>query len=229
MGWQEIAESILSEFIVGIVAALISGVVSFLRGRKKGESISIKAVERKKDLYQPLLDELEKYTHSEWSIAERIKTPLLDECVVNSYKYALEEEVQLKMQRLYKLHSQFEEINVLCVVHKVVGDIFEKGYEELYGSVVDGIVWHEISNGDGIEQEVYAEPINSIRSIYDEKAYRELLEREGAPDDDIFIQDKECDEGGYVLIYSVLKRLYSSALNTYINGKNMSCHQWLWR
>lgn len=223
MNWQEISNSVVVEVIswgaTVIIAAVGSGVLSFLKGRKKGESISIQAVERKEKIFQPLVDELEKQAYGEWGISERLETPKLDECVINSYKYAFDDNLKQSLQQLYNLHCEFNNINALSVVHSVVCKIFEIGYEELYGSIVDGISSRQIADGEYIDEEVIAEPVNSIH-MYNEKMYKKLLDKEGYPDDCVFILVEDYPEGGYYEdIYSDLRNEYASALNTYINGQ----------
>ena len=48
-------------------------------------------MERKNKVFQPLVDELENQAYGEWGISQRLETPRLDECVINSYKYAFDD------------------------------------------------------------------------------------------------------------------------------------------
>lgn len=125
-----------------------------MKGRKKGESISIKAVERKNRVFQPLIDELEKQAYGKWGISEKLEVPMLDECVINSYKYAFDESLKQSLQQLYNLHCEFNNINALAVVHRVIEKIFEMGYEKLYGSIIDGVVSREVADGEYIDEEI---------------------------------------------------------------------------
>ena len=82
MNWQEISNSVVVEVIAWgvtvIITAVGSGVLSFLKGRRKGESIRVQAVERKNKVFQPLVDELENQAYGEWGISQRLETPRLD-------------------------------------------------------------------------------------------------------------------------------------------------------
>lgn len=223
MNWQEISNSVVVEVIAWgvtvIITAVGSGVLSFLKGRRKGESISVQAVERKNKVFQPLVDELENQAYGEWGISQRLETPRLDECVINSYKYAFDDNLKQTLQQLYDLHCAFNDINSLTVAHSVVCKIFEMGYEKLYGSIVDGISYREIADGEYIDEEVIAEPVNSIH-MYNEKMYKKLLDKEGFPDASVFVPVEDCPEGGYYeAIYSDLRNEYAGAFNTYINGQ----------
>lgn len=218
MNWQEIMDSVTSDLIVAAVVGLTTGTLAFFGGKKKGESISVKAVERKNIIYQPLLEELEKQAYCEWGIIEKITSPRLDDCVINSYKYAFDEDLQMGMGRLYDLHNQFNEISTLGVAHKVSVDIFEKGYTALYGSIIEAIVPQETPDGDEYYEEILADPVLSIRSYYDEKSYKRLLEREGETDDIVVLQIGNSDEDEYADIYSDLKNMYDAALNTISYG-----------
>lgn len=219
MGGQYIIDNVLIQLLAWTVITVCTGVISFFRGKKKGESISQEAVKRKKVLYQPLVDELEKYAYGEWGISEKLGTPKLDECVINSYKYAFDDNIKQSLQQLYDLHCAFNSINALTVVHSVVCNIFEMGYEKLYGSIVDGRACIEVGDGDYIEEDIIAEPVNSIH-MYNEKLYKKLLDKEGFPDDHVFVLAEDYPEGGYYKeIYSDLRNEYAGAFNTYINGQ----------
>ena len=212
MDWNEI----LKEVIAGSILLAIGGVSGWFGGLFKAKKASSLAVERKNELYQPLLDEIEKYSTFDWSIMEKIKTSFLGEIVNNSYKYGLSPEIQDKCNYLYKVVSEYNSIDPVRVAHGIIVDIFIKGYTEIYGSIIDGICYHTDYNGNEWEEEIIVEPVQIIRQINNSKDIESLLRNEGMYSGEVCIDE---ENGLFEPIYLQLKRIYASALNVVINGK----------
>ncbi len=70
MDWNEI----LKEVISGSILLAIGGIGGWFSGLFKGKKESSTAIERKNEFYQPLIDDIEKYSTFDWSIMEKIKT-----------------------------------------------------------------------------------------------------------------------------------------------------------
>lgn len=211
MDWNEI----LKEVISGSILLVIGGIGGWFSGLFKGKKESSTAIERKNELYQPLLDDLEKYSSFEWSIMEIIKVNLLGEIVNDSYKYGLATEIQNKCNYLYKVICEYNSIYPIKVAHSIIVDIFVKGYTDIYGSIVDGICYHSDPDGNEWEEEVIVEPVQIIKQINNSKDIESLLRNEGMYSDEICIDE---ENALYEPIYLQLKRIYASALNVVING-----------
>ena len=212
MDWNEI----LKEVISGSILLAIGGVGGWFSGLFKGKKESSAAIERKNELYQPLLDDLEKYSTFDWSIMEKIKANFLGEVVNDSYKYGLAKEIQDKCNCLYKAIIEYNSVDPVRVAHSIIVDIFTKGYTEIYGSIVDGISYHTDHNGNEWEEEVIVEPVQIIKQINNSKDIESLLRSEGMYSDEVCIDE---ENALYQPIYLQLKRIYASAMNVVINGK----------
>lgn len=212
MDWNEI----LKEVISGSILLVIGGVGGWFIGLFKRKKESSAAIERKNELYQPLLNDLEKYSTFDWSIMEKIRVNFLGEVVNNSYKYGLATEIQDKCNYLYKVVNEYNSIDPIRVAHSIIVDIFNMGYTEIYGSIVDGICYHTDHNGNEWEEEVIVEPVQVIKQINNSKEIESLLRNEGMYSDEVCIDE---ENELYEPIYLQLKRIYASALNVVINGK----------
>lgn len=58
-------------------------------------------------------------------------------------------------------------------------DIFTKAYEEIYGSIIDGISYHYDRYGNEWEEEEIVEPVQIIKQINNSKEIENLLYNEG--------------------------------------------------
>jgi len=212
MKWNEILENAAPD----IIGAAVIGFGSWFAGLFKGRKEASRAVERKKEIYQPLIDDIEKYSTFDWSIQESVKTPFLKNVVDNSYKYYLGEELQDKCNYLLEIISEYNKINTKNVAHNIIVKNFEKGYEEIYGSIVDGIVHHYEMDGNEWDEEILVEPVAIMqnRNFYQE--IRSLLMNEGNCYGEVCVDE---DNAIYEPIYLELKRIYELSLNIIINGK----------
>ena len=212
MDWDEI----LKEVIFGSILLAIGVVGGWFSGLFKGKKESSAAIERKNEIYQPLLDDVEKYSTFDWSIMENVKVNFLSKIVKDSYKYGLAAEIQDKCDYLYKVVSEYNSINAIRVAHSIIVDIFIKGYEEIYGSIIDGICYHTDPDGHEWEEEVIVEPVQIIQQHNNAKDIESLLRNEGMYSDEVCIDE---ENALYEPIYLQLKRIYVSALNVVINGE----------
>ncbi|WP_277406900.1 hypothetical protein [Lacrimispora xylanisolvens] len=209
-------DGILGDVISGSILLAAGGVGGWFIGLFKGKKKSSSAIKRKDEIYQPLIDDIEKYSKFNWSILEKVKAEFLREIVNDSYKYGLAGEVKVKCNYLNKIASEYNSIDPVRVADSIIEDIFTKGYAEIYGSIIDGISYHTDPEGNEWEEEIFVEPVQIINQINHSKEITSLLNNEGMYSDEVCIDKVNVL---YEPIYLQLKRIYASALNVVINGK----------
>ena len=207
---------IWNEVISGAILLAIGSTGGWFAGKLKGKKESSEAIKRKNDIYQPLLNELEKYSQHDWDILSKVEAKLLKEIVNDSYKFGLYEDLQGKCDYLYQVMEEYNNINVVKIAHSVIVDIFTKAYEIIYGSTIEGISYHSDRYGNEWEEEEIVEPVKIIQDMHYMKDIENLLRNEEMYSDEVCI-DYENDL--YEPIYGQLKRIYSGALNVVINGE----------
>ena len=212
MDWN----TILGDIISGAILLAIGGIGGWLTGIIKGKKESSTAIERKNEIYQPLINELKKYSQFDWNIQEIIKIELLKEISNDDYKFGLSDELQKKCNDLYQLIENYNNINPVRIARSIIVDIFTDGYKIIYGSIVEGISYHSDREGNEWEEEEIAEPVKIIGELADEKNIRSLLSNEGMYSDEVCI---DYENGLFEPIYGQLKNIYASALNIIINGE----------
>ena len=212
MDWN----TIWSDVISGTILLAIGGVGGWFAGVIKGKKESLTAIERKNEIYQPLINELEKYSQFDWDIQEIVKVELLKEISNNAYKFGLSDELQEKCNNLYQLIVGYNNINPIRIARSIIEDIFTDGYKTIYGSIVDGISYHSDREGNEWEEEEIVEPVKIIGKVADEKSIKSLLNNEGMYSDEVCI---DYENGLFESIYGQLKCIYASALNVVINGE----------
>ena len=212
MDWNEI----LKEVISGSILIAVGGVAGWFGGLFKGKKESSRAIERKNEIYQPLIDEIEKYADFDWSIREKVKVPFLRDIVNNSYKYGINDEILNQCNHLFETVNDYNRVDSIRVAHSIIVSIFEKGYAEIYGSVIDGISYQSDRYGNEWEEEVIAEPVQVIRQSNYSKEIESLLLNEGMYSDDVCVDE---ENALYLPIYLQLKRIYHLALNVIVNGE----------
>lgn len=212
MDWN----TILSDVISGSIMLVVGGIGGWVAGRFKRKKESLLAIERKRELYQPLLDDIEKYSKFDWSIMEEIRTDFLKEIVNNPYKYGINRKLQDKCNCLYEMISEYNSIDIVKVAHNIIVDTFEKGYMEIYGSIIEGICCQCDRDGNEWEEEVIAEPVQTIRQIDNSKEIENLLINERMYSGEVCIDEKN---RLFEPIYSELKQIYALALNVWVNGE----------
>lgn len=212
INWNEILKDIIS----GTIMLVIGGVGGWFVGLFKGKKQSSMAIERKNEIYQPLLDDIKKYTTFDWSFLENVKVDILRQVVCDSYKFGLNEEIQDKCNYLYGVIREYNSINPVNVANQIIVDIFNEGYEKVYGSIIDGIAYHTDRDGNEWEEEVLVESVQIMRELNHSKEIESLLRNEGMYSGEVCVDD---DNGIYEPIYLELKRIYESALHVIVNGK----------
>ena len=210
--WNEIWKDVIS----GSISLVVGGFIGWFSGLFKGKKESSRAIERKNEIYQPLLDEIEKYSSFNWSIREKVKTPFLKDVVNNSYKYGIDDEIQDQCNHLYEVVKEYSSIDAFRVAHSIIINIFEEGYAHIYGSIIDGVSHQSDRCGNEWEEEIIAEPVQTIRQSNYSKEIESLLLNEGMYSDEVLI---DAENSWYEPIYLQLKRIYQLALNVIVNGE----------
>lgn len=212
MAWKEILKEAAPELLVTVTVGFASWFAGLFKGRKE----SSRAVERKNEIYQPLIDDLEKYSKFNWSIRETVRTPFLKNIVDNSYKFSLGDELQAKCDYLLDVINEYNKISTQRVAHSIIAKIFEKGYAEIYGSTIEGVVHHSERDGTEWDEEILAEPITLMQRSNFSKEIDSLLINEGNYSGEVCVDE---ENSFYEPIYLELKRIYELSLNIVINGK----------
>ena len=133
------------------------------------------------------------------SAVKRIKDEILNQC-----------------NHLFETVNEYNSVDSIRVAHSIIADIFEKGYAEIYGSIIDGISYHSDRDGNEWEEEVIAEPVQVIRQSNYSKEIESLLLNEGMYSDEVCVDEENTL---YLPIYLQLKRIYHLALNVIVNGE----------
>ncbi|WP_210367872.1 hypothetical protein [Bacillus sp. REN3] len=196
-----------------IFGALIGWITGFLQGKKK----SSLGIERKNEIYQPLLDELLPLSQFDWNVLITQEVPILKEIVKNEYKYGLSKELQGKCNDLYSQIEEFNKINLVSIAHNKIMMIFQRGYEEIFGNIVEGVSIHTDREGNEWEVEHIALPIELIQRGDFEKDIISLLNKEEMYDYEVCV-DRE--NSNYVPVYGDLVHIYDSVLKATINGES---------
>lgn len=212
MNWNTIWNDVIS----GTILLIIGGVGGWFAGVVKGKKESSTAIERKNEIYQPLINELKKYSQFDWDIQEIIKTELLKEISNDAFKFGIPDELQKKCNDLYRSIEDYNNINPVRIARNIIVDIFTDGYKTIYGSIIERISDLSDRDGNEWEEEEIAEPVRVIEEVADTKRIKSLLSNEGMYSDEVCV---DYENGLYELIYGQLKCIYASALNVVINGE----------
>ncbi|MDW0118613.1 hypothetical protein QTL97_16935 [Sporosarcina thermotolerans] len=209
--WETVLTDVLSGSAVLIIGAVGGGLFGYFRGKKK----SVLAIERKNMIYQPLLDELNPISNFELNVFKNEEASILKEVVTNEYKYGLSTELQEKCNQLYSLIQQFNKINLVSVAQNKIVGIFESGYREIFGSIIDGISNNKDRDGNEWEVEHLALPVELIRRTDFKKSIINLLNNEELYDSEVCVDE---NNNIFVPIYGELVHVYNSVLHATING-----------
>ena len=212
INWNEV----LQEVIIAGITFVIGSVSGWFFGLFKGKKESSRAIERKNEIYQPLIDEVEKHTNNHWLINEKIKKPLLIDIINNPYKYGLSDDIQKMCNNLYSIIDEYNDIDPIRIAHNLIVDIFEKGYAKIYGNIIVGTTYNSDCYGNEWEEDVLAEPVNVIRQSNFLQDIEKLLLNEGYEDDQVCIDQ---ENNLYLPVYSRLKQIYHQCLNVVIEGE----------
>lgn len=215
MDWN----SIIGEVFSGSIVLGLGGIGGWLVGIAKGKKKSSLAIERKNTIYQPLLDELSTYSDFKWDIYTEIKVNHLFEIVNNQYKYGLNDSLLQKCLELNNLIENYIRIKPIAIAHSIIVEIFKTAYKKIYGSVVDGTIYHCDENGNEWEQEIMAAPLIYMEQTDFSEIILDLLKSQEMYDEEVCV-DFENDL--YLPIYSQLKNIYASVLYVHVNGKKLN-------
>lgn len=201
--------------ITAFVTSVIQGFVGKIFNNKNTKKV-IDAINRKNNIYQPLIDSLEPISSYSFNIFMPIDYNFLEELVVNNYKYGLNVKFNDKCTKLLNNIYEYKKINIINVAHSVVVNQFKQGFKDLYGYIVDGTIYHTEHDGTEWEEEHEVEEIEIIERMSIEKELKNLIQRQGDEDYVIYIDD---DVEYPVYLYSELVGIYNSALNVIIDGE----------
>lgn len=139
------------------------------------------ALVRKRQIYQPLVDELSVIEKGEFRLQDSVKTNVLNEIVEHSYKYGLEQQIHESLSYLLTIIKRYNTISLFYVARNIIFDIFEKSYSDLYGSIYDGYISYYIPEDDDVvELEMEAEPIQYLHTSMFEHEIASILDSPGA-------------------------------------------------
>lgn len=207
----------MNEFLGEIISGFILQLTEKRIGKER-QSPAI-AIDRKNKVYQPLLEELEPYTESDWSILDDVNAEYLHTLVEESYKCPLPEKLQEECSDLDANICNYNQIDVVRVAHNIIIEIFKDAYEALYGSIYDGIFQYREYDGSVREDKKLATPIQLIEEGGFEELIDDLLYNEGMYSDVVLInREQQISEP----IYGQLKEIYHQALNVWINEEKYS-------
>jgi hypothetical protein len=207
----------ITDFFSGVAVLFFGALMGWITGYFQGKKKSSLGIERKNEIYQPLLEELLPLSQFEWNVLITQEIPILKEIVTNEYKYGFSKELQEKCNDLYSLINQFNKINLVSIAHNKIVVIFQRGYEEIFGSIVEGVSIHTDREGNEWEEEHIALPIELIQRGDFERDIISLLNKEEMYDYEVCV-DRE--NSNYVPVYGDLVRIYDSVLNATINGES---------
>lgn len=203
---------ILKDVITKVIMMAIVGILGWIKGKK----YSSKAIERKNEVYQPLLDELSKYTTFEWSFLDEIEVSFFNSIVLDYYKYGLKEDLKTKCSTLFENIQEYNMIKPVFIAKHIITDIFIEGYECIYGSTIDGVSTYEDRYGDKIDDNIIAESVQIMQTMDCSNEIKTLLLNEGWYSGEVCI---DYNNRLYKEIYVELKRIYGYALNAIVNGE----------
>lgn len=203
--------------ITALVTSIVQGIVGKIFNGKNTQK-AIDAINRKNNVYQPLINLLEPISSYSFDILMSIDYSFLEELVENSYKYGLNVDFNDKCTELLNNIYEYKKINIINIAHSVIVNQFKQGFKDLYGFIVDGIIYHTEHDGTEWEEEHEVEEIEIIKRMSIEKELRNLIQRQGDEDYVIYIDD---DIEYPVYVYSELVGIYNSALNATVNGEKL--------
>ncbi|MDV2581667.1 hypothetical protein [Alkalibacillus haloalkaliphilus] len=172
--------------------------------------------DKKDSLYQPLLNEIEELIKGKGEIVYDLDPALLEDVVINEYKYGVSRKLHKKCKRLYILIEEYNKIDVISVAHNIIVGIFKRSYEELYGSVIDDVSCVTDQHGNPFEIEHFVPPYESIQQYVDKQLITDLLKGEGMPEHNVCV---DRNLGLYDYIYRELVMIFHSVLNEETNGR----------
>lgn len=208
--WSPIWQGFIADLAILLVSVIISGIIGFFKGRK----VSCDAVSRKKQIYQPLIDELNPISSGSLDVLSNIQINFTKEIIYNNYKYSIDSKLLEKMKCLSKKVEKYEEISLINVAKDVLVSQFINGYKDLYGSVIAGTSYSEDQEGTKYEIEHEVQELDNLKRVNCNEDIKSLLNYEGMPSLAFRMKNNNVD-----YIYEEVFHIYDKAFLNNINGK----------
>lgn len=206
----------LSDYGVGILLILTSAAGSAFIGFFKGKKVSTNAVGRKNKIYQPLINELTPISTYDLDVFSTINVSFLQEIICNNYKYAISNELILKMESLSNSIEKYHNIDLIRVAHNILISLFEDGFNDLYGSTIEGTSYNEDEYGNSYETEHEVQELEMLKRFDLDNIIKSLLINENMPSYPFRLDDNNID-----YTYEQVIDIYNSAFNVIINGERI--------
>ncbi|MDO3411843.1 hypothetical protein QWJ34_18925 [Saccharibacillus sp. CPCC 101409] len=137
---------------------------------------------RKNEIYIPIMEELISIATdiSKGKYVNHISDEFINEVISKQYKYRVEEELLNKLMEIDDIIYKFNKIDIKDVSGRIIMRIFNSGFEELYGEIIDGEI--PIYDGEYIVDYdvVYPEEYENIKIIaFDEELLNKVRYAEG--------------------------------------------------
>lgn len=200
---------IFKEVIKTLMVSLLTGILSYLWGKRKGKKQSTDAIKRKEKLYIPIDDEMIDFKENNKDILERMDFPITFSFYNKIYRYEMDKNIIEKILELKKHVEEYNRINVISIAHEIIGERFTTIFKELFGSVVEATIPIVDQYGNEYEEDIYCEEYEALKYISD-KEIKSLIRNRNYPE--YLISEIED------ITYKDLVDIYSGCFNIVING-----------
>jgi hypothetical protein len=202
---------IITQVIIWCITTALSAFLGWIFGKKKSKD----AVGRKGSIYLPLVEELENINTNGLSVLEKVNAKFINEMVINEFKYGLSKKELEKLSELKNLITNYNSINIVSAVHNILVSEFRLGFEEMYGSIIDGIVPQYDDEGNYIYDDEIEVPEYTFMHRCDWTEEIKKLISSGDCDDDFI----DLPTGESIPINSTRTKIFNTALSaTYDDG-----------
>lgn len=202
---------IITQVIIWGITTTLSAFLGWIFGKKKSKD----AVGRKGSIYLPLVEELENINSSGLSVSEKVNAKFVNEMVTNEFKYGLSKKELEKLSEFKKHIDNYNSINFVAAVHNILVSEFRIGFEEMYGSIIDGIVPQFDDEGNYIYDDEIEVPEYTFMYRCDWTEEIKKLISSGDCDDDFI----DLPTGESIPINSTRVKIFNNALSaTYDDG-----------
>lgn len=206
-------KSFLSDYGVGALLLLTSAIGSWIGGYFKGKKVSTGSVNTKDTVYQPLIDELTCFSTYDLDVNSELAISFLNEVVNNDYKYSFDKNIADDLRDLKELIDIYHSIRLDVIAYNVLIRQFILGFEELYGSIIDGISYHTTRDGGEYECEEEVLELKILQTSDFSKEIKSLLFNENRVNYAIRLNE---DYEEYV--YEQIIKIYNTAFYTSYEG-----------
>lgn len=198
------------EVIVLLTSVIFSGVTGYFKRKK----VSTDAINRKNNLYQILIDELSTMSSNNLDINNIIKCDFLYEVVNNDYKYAIDKDLAKELISLKQIIGFYNEFRLDYVAYNIIVRQFIQGFEDLYGSIIDGISYHYDLDGNEYEIEEEVLELKILELMQPDSTIDSLLNQlDGMPTYTIRL-----DDGIEDYVFEQVIEIYNIAFNSSYEG-----------